>query len=236
MVIVPLYDRDPLERNTVPFVTYGLIVLNVLVFLAEGLSADIDAALVRRLALVPGALPAAFELHGIFLTASTFVTYSILHGSWLHIIGNMLFLWVFGDNVEDAVGHGRFVMFYLLCAAAGGAAYVLSAPASMAPLVGASGAIAGIVAAYLMLRPCARIEVFLFVFPVGMAAYWALGSWIVLQIASILEHVDDGIAWWTHLGGLAAGALLILFMRRPDVRLFDCSQEPAGSQAPARAA
>jgi membrane associated rhomboid family serine protease len=224
-VIDPLSDKDPAGQSMVPVATYALIALNVAVFLVEGFSADIDAALVRHLALVPAALWVAAE--GPVLTALTFVTYSVLHGSWVHLIGNMLFLWVFGGNVEDAMGHLRFIAFYVLCAAAGGAAYVLSAPTSLAPLAGASGAVAGIVAAYLMLRPCARIEVFVFVVPVAMAAYWALGSWIILQVAMILEHVDDGIAWWTHLGGLAAGALLITVMRRRNVRLFDCGHEPA---------
>jgi len=228
MVIVPLYDRDPLERNTMPYVTYGLILANVLVFVLElCLDPEVDAGFVQQFALIPAALPGELSSEGAILTALTFATYTLLHGGWVHLIGNMLFLWVFGDNVEDAMGHGRFLVFYLACGIAGGAAYALSAPAATAPLVGASGSIAGIVAAYLMLRPCARIEVFLFVFPVAMAAYWALGGWIVLQVVNILEHTDDGIAWWTHVGGLSAGALLVLVLRRPDVRLFDCMRPPA---------
>lgn len=227
MVLVPLYDQDPLERKTIPFVTYAIIAINLLVFAFElTLSPAADAAFVRNFGLIPGALTGDVSPPGIFPPILTFLTYSFLHGGWLHIGGNMLFLWVFGDNVEDAVGHGRFVIFYALCGVAGGLAYVLSAPTSMAPLEGASGAIAGVVAAYLMLRPCARIEVFFFVFPVAMAAYWAITGWIVLQVIHIIEHSDDGVAWWAHVGGLTAGALLIPVMRRPDVRLFDCVRPP----------
>jgi membrane associated rhomboid family serine protease len=227
VVIVPLYDQDPLERKTIPFVTYALIVVNVAVFLFElSLSPDTDADFIRSFGLVPGALMSDPFGHGTFPPIVALLTYPFLHGGWIHIGGNMLFLWVFGDNVEDAVGHGRFIIFYALCGVAGGLAYVLNAPTSMAPLEGASGAIAGVVAAYLMLRPCARIEVFVLVFPVAMAAYWALTGWIVLQLVHLLEHNDDGVAWWAHVGGLSAGALLILGMRRPNVRLFDCMRPP----------
>ena len=221
-------DNQPLEPNSIPFVTGGLIGLNVLTFLFE-LSAGpgTDAGLVRRLAVIPGVLPAQLVEQGLIPTAAAFVAYSFIHVGWVHIVGNMLFLWVFGANVEGAVGHGGFVAFYLLCALAGSAAYVVSAPTAMAPLVGASGAVAGVVAAYLMLRPCGRIKVFTFVIPVALAAYWVIGSWIVVQTVDVLEHVDDGIAWWTHLGGLSAGAMLILLMRRPGVRLFDCKGPPA---------
>jgi membrane associated rhomboid family serine protease len=227
VVIIPLYDEDPLERKFVPFVTYGLIAINILVFLFElTLTPTADASFVRNFGLVPAALTADLWPRGIFPPVLTFVTYPFLHGGWVHIGGNMLFLWVFGDNVEDAVGHGRFILFYALCGVAGGVAYVLSAPTSLAPLEGASGAIAGVVAAYLMLRPCAKIEMFVFVFPVAMAAYWALTAWIALQVIHVLRQSDDSVAWWAHIGGLTAGALLILGMRRPNVRLFDCRRPP----------
>ncbi len=227
MVLLPLYDQDPLERNTIPFVTYGLIAVNIAVFLIElGLDPSADVNFVKQFALIPVSLPTEVSSEGVLPTALTFVTYTFIHGGWLHIGGNMLFLWVFGDNIEDAMGHGRFLVFYLLCGAAGGLAYVLSAPSAVAPLVGASGAIAGVVAAYLMLRPCARIEVFLYVFPVALPAYWVLGGWIMLQVVNILEHTDDGIAWWTHVGGLLAGAFLTPFLRRADVRLFECMRPP----------
>src|SRR6516165_6606480 len=158
LVIIPLYDEDPLERKMTPFVTYGLIAINFAVFLFElTLTPTANANFIRTFGLIPAALRDLWP-PGVFPPVLTFLTYPFLHAGWIHIGGNMLFLWVFGDNVEDAVGHGRFVLFYALCGVAGGVAYVLSVPTSMAPLEGASGAIAGVVAAYLMLRPCARIE------------------------------------------------------------------------------
>jgi membrane associated rhomboid family serine protease len=140
----------------------------------------------------------------------------------MHIGGNMLFLWVFGDNVEDAVGHGRFLAFYLLCGLAGGVAYLVSDPHSTVPLIGASGAIAGVVAAYLMMRPCAKVEVLVFWIPMALAAYWVLGFWVAMQLWHIVQHAQDGTAWWAHIGGLLAGGTLILFLRQPGVRLFEC--------------
>lgn len=228
MIAFPRDDKHPRERSGIPYGACGLIGVNILVFLCElGGGAGLDSDFVRQFAVTPGVLPAQLVEQGLIPTALAFVTYSFFHAGWIHIAGNMLFLWAFGADVEDAVGHARFVVFYLLCALAGSAAYALTAPASMAPLIGASGAVAGVVAAYLMLRPCARIRVFAFVIPVALAAYWVIGSWIVVQVVEVLEHADDGIAWWTHLGGLLAGALLILVMRRRGVRLFDCMEPPA---------
>src|SRR5690606_28141004 len=121
-----------------------------------------------------------------------------------HLIGNMVFLWVFADNVEDAMGHVRYAIFYLLCALGAGYAYVLSAPASQAPVVGASGAIAGVVAAYFMLHPTQKIWVLLFGrIPVRLGAIWVLGAWILFQVYSIVTAgPDDEVAWWSHVGGL----------------------------------
>jgi membrane associated rhomboid family serine protease len=223
MVILPLYDRDPLERDTVPYVTYGLIAANILVFLWElSLSGDADdqftltfGFIATRLADDPlggGAVPAA----------ATLLTYMFLHVGWMHILGNMLFLWVFGDNIEDAMGHVRFLCFYLLCGMAAAIVYMLPNPHSQTLLLGASGAIAGVVAAYLMLRPCAKIEVLVVVIPLAIDAYLVLGAWIVMQIWHILRSAQDGTAWWAHGGGILAGGLLVTVMRRADVPLFQC--------------
>jgi membrane associated rhomboid family serine protease len=140
------------------------------------------------------------------------------------VLINMLFLWVFADNIEDALGHSRFLVFYLLCGIAGGAAHTLMAPQSNVPLVGASGAIAGIIAAYLMIRPCARITVLLFGFiPVNLASYWVLGFWILSQVWHVFSLEKGGdTAWWAHVGGLVAGAILVVVMRPPGVELFQC--------------
>jgi membrane associated rhomboid family serine protease len=135
----------------------------------------------------------------------------------------MLFLWVFGDNIEDALGHGRYLAFYLLCGMAGGAAHVLALPESNVPLVGASGAIAGVIAAYLMIRPCAKVTVLIFLaIPIRLASYWVLGFWILTQVWHVLSQTKGDTAWWAHVGGLIAGAVLITIMRRPGVLLFEC--------------
>ena len=119
----------------------------------------------------------------------TLVTYAFLHGDFWHLAGNMIFLWVLADNVEDALGHGRFLIFYLLCAIAGGYAYVLTDPASAAPVIGASGAIAGCISAYLLLHPKAKMWVLVFArIPIRLSALYVLGFWIVVQTASALQR------------------------------------------------
>jgi membrane associated rhomboid family serine protease len=146
-----------------------------------------------------------------------------LHGGWLHVLLNMLFLFVFGDNIEDALGRARFIAFYLLCGIAGGAAHVLASPQSNIPLVGASGAIAGVIAAYMMIRPCAKITVLVFGFiPIRLASYWVLGFWALTQIWHVFSLEKSDTAWWAHVGGLAAGAILIVVMRPAGVALFEC--------------
>ena len=224
-MVLPIYDDNPFKLPHRPVMTWSLIGANFVIFLLE-LTSGNPQQMLNNFGIVPASITGEVDIKGVLSPVLTLVTYMFLHADWGHIFGNMLFLWVFGDNVEDAVGHGRFILFYALCGVAGGVAYVLSAPTSMAPLEGASGAIAGVVAAYLMLRPCAKIEMFVFVFPVAMAAYWALTAWIALQVIHVLRQSDDSVAWWAHIGGLTAGALLILGMRRPNVRLFDCRRPP----------
>jgi membrane associated rhomboid family serine protease len=134
----------------------------------------------------------------------------------------MLFLWVFGDNVEDAMGHWRFLGFYLLCGIIAGVAHAVAVPNSSAPLVGASGAIAGCLSAYLILHP--RVKLWVLAFgriPLKISAMWAIGAWIAWQVGGVLLGVKDDTAWWAHIGGLASGAILIPFFRRKDVELFD---------------
>ncbi len=128
----------------------------------------------------------------------------------------MTFLWVFGDDVEEALGHLRYLLFYFLCGAFSAIAHYLANPSSHLPLLGASGAIAGIVAAYLMLHPCRKIWVLAFMrIPVHIAAQWALGFWIVVQVLNVVLANDEMVAWWTHIGGLIAGAILVAALRPP---------------------
>ena len=153
---------------------------------------------------------------------TTYLTYSFLHGDIFHLGGNMLFLWVFGDNVEDAMGHLRYLVFYFLCAGAGALVHGLVVPDSQTPLIGASGAIAGIVAAYLMLNP--RVKVWVLAFgriPLRIPAWIVLAAWIALQFGMFLWGGEEQISFAAHVGGIVAGALLILVMRRKGVPLFD---------------
>jgi membrane associated rhomboid family serine protease len=144
-----------------------------------------------------------------------------LHGGWVHLFGNMLFLWVFGDNVEDAMGSVRFLMCYLLAGVAAGVAFAVSAPHSTTPLVGASGAIAGIVAAYLLLYPRVKMWVLILMrLPLKLSAMWVICGWLAFQIFNAIVNVDQETAWWAHVGGFVAGAVLTPFLRHPDVPLF----------------
>jgi membrane associated rhomboid family serine protease len=158
--------------------------------------------------------------------AVTLLTYSFLHASWAHLLGNMTFLWVFGDDVEAALGHGRYLVFYLLCGVAGALLHFASNPTSGLPLVGSSGAIAGIVAAYLMLHPCRKVWVLaLMRIPLRLAAEWVIGFWILIQVVNIVLAEGQEVAWWTHIGGLIAGAIFVVVLRQPGVKLFDCDQD-----------
>ncbi|MBO0764596.1 MAG: rhomboid family intramembrane serine protease [Hyphomicrobiaceae bacterium] len=233
MVFIPISDDNPLRSIRFQWVTLGLVVANVLIYLVGVIGGgDDNPAWVASFALVPSEL---FHLQGAGDASAppapalmvpgwlTLITYQFLHSGALHVLTNMLFLWVFGDNVEDAMGHLKFLVFYLLCGVAAGLAQAAALPSSQYPVVGASGAVAGVIAAYLMLHPKVRVWVLVFRFlPLRVAAGWVLGLWVVTQVAMVvMASVDPGVAWWAHVGGLAAGAVLVLFMRRPGVPLFD---------------
>ena len=223
-MVIPIYDNDPLDRNPYAFVNWTLIAINIVVFLMQiGASDDASLAMTRDYALIPAAVIGKVTLGGDLPPILSVFTYMFLHASWSHIIGNMLFLWVLGDNIEDAMGSVRYFFFYILCGAAGGIAFMLSTPNSVVPLVGASGAVAGVVAAYLMLRPCAKITVLAFGFvPLRLGSAWVLGFWALAQVWNVLSAQGGDTAWWAHIGGLLAGAGLTLVLRRPDVMLFEC--------------
>jgi membrane associated rhomboid family serine protease len=207
-MFIPLHDANSLKHIRLQYVTLALIAANVLVYLMTTLTVFDIAERPDEWVLVPDDL--------------TYVTYSFLHGDIWHLGGNMLFLWVFGDNVEDALGHFRFLVFYLACAVAGAFAHGIAAPDSQAPLIGASGAIAGVVAAYLMLHPRVKIWVLaLGRIPLRLPASIVLVLWIGFQLFMMVAGGDDEISWAAHLGGVVAGAVLVVFMRRRGVPLFD---------------
>lgn len=231
-MFVPLSDKNPLTSIQFQFVTIALIAVNVAVFFlgeqAIG-QAILGMALVPSELLREGVLGPVVQnetFDGLGLAERwTLLTYMFMHGDILHLAGNMLFLWVFGDNIEDAMGHGRFLIFYLLCGVFAGLAHVaMSTEPAFAgvPLIGASGAVAGCVAAYLMLHPKVQLWVLVFRFiPLQIAAFWALGAWIIMQFVMAVGTSTEPIAWWAHVGGLIAGALLIVVMKRANVPLFD---------------
>ncbi|MCB1491496.1 MAG: rhomboid family intramembrane serine protease [Rhodobiaceae bacterium] len=222
-MFVPISDDNPLRHIEIHYVTLGLLAANVGIFLLfqSGLAVPAMEASAINFGFVPGeflhVLPAAGPPE-----QATLISYMFLHGSWLHLIANMAFLWVFGDNVEDALGHVRYLFFYLACGVAAALAHMAVYPTSNEPLIGASGAVAGIVSAYLILHPKVRVWVLLlWRLPLRLPAFWVLGFWIVLQVFSVLTDTDGNTAWWAHIGGLMAGAVLVVVLRRPGVTLFD---------------
>ena len=232
MVFVPLSDDNPLRAIPFQWVTIVLIALNCVAFVLQ-LAPGGETA-IAAFGLTPAEL---FGVEGSMVGGAssqvqipeglTLITYQFLHGDILHLLSNMIFLWVFGDNVEDAMGHLKFILFYLLCGSAGGLAHAFLAPTSTLPLIGASGAVAGVIAAYLILHPRVRVWCLAFRFiPLRIPAAWVLGVWAVTQFVMVMLPSGDQVAWWAHIGGMAAGAVLILFLRRPGVPLFDRGLPP----------
>ena len=219
-MFLPLYDGVPLAYLKAPLVTRALIGACAAAWLLTGLGLlpVSEHRIVAGLGVIPAVLFGTAALpQGLPLVPEpvTLVTSLFLHGSFLHLAGNMLFLWVFGDNVEDGMGHARFLIFFLLCGIAACLAHCLMNPLSTAPLIGASGAIAGVVAAYLILYP--RVKVWALYFgrlPLQVPAMYAIGFWILLQVGSAFLSGDQDVGWFAHLGGLAAGAALTPMLRR----------------------
>jgi len=214
--MIPLSDVIP--SRTVPVVTAGLIIVNVLVFLYEQtLSEPLLQQFVANYALIP----AWFSVPALF-------TSQFLHSGWMHIISNMLYLWIFGDNVEDRLGHVRFLLFYLGAGAAAAVLQTLFDPFSSIPMVGASGAIAGVMGTYFVLYPYSRVltAVFLIIFfdIVEIPAVFFLGLWFLLQLLSGVGSLatssagGGGIAFWAHIGGFVVGVMIGLVLRSRDKR------------------
>jgi membrane associated rhomboid family serine protease len=206
--------RDTQRSYSPPVVTILLIAANLLIFLYE---ASLDQWAQNRFVATWGLTPARF--HAIDMFTSMW-----LHGGWMHVLGNMWFLWVFGDNIEDVLGHGKYLVFYILCGLAAAATHVFFNIDSRLPTVGASGAIAGIMGAYLVMFPRNRITTLLFfgfVFFVDIPAVLMLGYWFLLQVFSGVGSVgftnvsQGGTAWFAHVGGFIAGMILIKVMAGP---------------------
>ncbi|MGB9456695.1 MAG: rhomboid family intramembrane serine protease [Bryobacteraceae bacterium] len=220
----PLRDTQPSYSK--PVVTVMLIVVNILIFLFEF---SLDPYSRNALIATYGLVPDHFAVTNIF-------TSMFLHGGWLHVLGNMWFLWIFGDNVEDILGHGKFLLFYLLCGVAAALAQVLASPFSRVPMIGASGAIAGVMGAYMVKFPRARILTFviliIFFFTFEVPAWVMLIYWFVLQLFGGFDSIaasqysqGGGTAFLAHVGGFLTGMVLIFLLgtRRPYYRRRDLS-------------
>lgn len=224
-MFIPLHDANSLEHIKRQYVTLGLIALNVIAFLVTGLGGQsILQANAYGLGYTPVVLYDGQPTPPFLYVPETltYITYSFLHGDIWHLAGNMLFLWVFGDNVEDALGHFRFLLFYVLCAVAGAWLHGFVQPGSNVPLIGASGAVAGIVAAYLILHP--RVKVWVLVLmrlPLRLPAFIPLLFWIGFQVVMFLAAEGQLVSWPAHVGGIVAGAVLVMLLRRRGVPLFD---------------
>lgn len=221
-MFVPLHDSTPLRVIRFQAVTIAIIALNFLVFLMTG--AFTSEAMLSAIAMVWGMVPGelvgaepAFPGNDTVPEFLTLVTYQFLHGGWWHLIPNMLFLWVFADNIEDAYGHVAFALFYLLCGVVAALVHVATAPHSPVPLVGASGAVSGVLGAYLVLFPRSRVWILLFLrLPIRIGALWVLGGWFGLQILSwwMARNAETDVAWGAHVGGFIAGAAITYAIRR----------------------
>ncbi len=231
--MIPIGDYAG-ERRTFPFVTYALIAINVLVFLYQvSLPERQLEVLVFRWATIPREITRGIDadptLPSNLPIYTTLLTAIFMHGSWLHLGGNMLSLWVFGDNVENAFGHVKYLVFYLICGVAASLAQILVNVDSGIPTLGASGAIAGLMGAYLVMFPGATIRTLLilgfFITVAYLPALLVVGLWFVLQVFSGIgdlgvrtQQTGGGVAYWAHIGGAVAGALLVFLFRRRDYR------------------
>ena len=221
--MIPLKDKNP--TKLVPFVNVTIILVNIIVFAYEVSRGEALNEFIRRFAVIPVEISGTFGGRGIpFRPIGTLFTSMFLHAGWLHLGGNMLYLWVFGDNIEDKLGHVRYFFFYLISGLVSSALYIYVDPQSTVPTIGASGAISGVLGAYLLLFPKARvltvIPIFIFLQFVELPALIVLGLWFVLQFFSGLASLGygtaaaGGIAWWAHIGGFVAGIILVLPMRK----------------------
>ena len=225
--VIPISDDNP--TRLIPMATWGIIVLCVIAYIWErSFGRDMDAAI-----LVLGFTPASLFGHArppqgfeSLPPAATIVTSMFMHGSVLHLAGNMLYLWIFGNNVEDAMGHLRFVAFYLLCGLAAALMLAYIDPGSRIPMVGASGAISGVLAGYVLLYPRARVTVIvplgIIFYPFTVSAFWVVSFWFVLQLlsAALSDPNQPGVAWWAHVGGFGAGLVLTPLLKSRSFPLF----------------
>jgi membrane associated rhomboid family serine protease len=212
-MFIPLKDENPTSR--VPVVTFLLIAINAAVFLYQALSPQGLEFYVLKMGTIPYEITHFTTVSGIPRLAPplTLLTSLFLHGSLFHLLGNMLYLWIFGNNIEDYLGPARFTLFYLISGLGAGLTHILFHPNSTIPVIGASGAVAGILGAYLLLYPSARVITLIFIWIVPVPAALLLMLWFLGQIMNV--GLGGGVAWFAHIGGFLLGVFLITRFRRP---------------------
>ena len=232
MFFLPLFDDNPTKAR--PVISWAIMIGCIAVYLYQtGLSPRADYALILTYGVVPLRL---FQELDVLSTVSSM----FLHGGFMHLASNMLYLWIFGDNVEDAMGHWRFLCFYLICGASAAFVQALIDPSSTIPLIGASGGIAGILGAYIMLYPRATIKVFMwiiiFVRLINIPAWIVLGFWIGGQFLSVPAALSSqgGVAYFAHIGGFITGMLLVGIFKKGHVQLFSPAKDKTWRTEPAR--
>ena len=226
-MFLPIRDDNPHTRT--PYVNYGLIIACAAAFLWQLSLGEAGNAAVAAFGLTPGHLFGSVTpnagLPAVPATLTIF-TSMFLHGGWMHFLGNMLYLWIFGDNIEASLGHKRYLAFYLVCGIAAALAQSISAPNSDVPMIGASGAIAGVLGAYLVLHPRSNIKVFVFLIiitTINVPAFIVLGLWFGGQLLSsaAADPGAPGVAFLAHIGGFVAGAVLVFFFKQRGVKVFE---------------
>ncbi len=216
--MIPIRDENP--THSVPIITYLLIALNIIFFVFQTMLGSSNEQFIYQFALIPADVTTTFSLGSIF----NIFTSMFMHAGFVHLGGNMLYLWIFGDNVEDRLGSGRYLFFYILGGTIASLAHIISDPGSQIPTVGASGAIAAVLGAYLVLFPKQKV---LTLIPLGfwlrmtmLPASIVLGGWFLFQLLQVMLSLGDptigGVAFWAHIGGFVSGVLLGQLFKRPE--------------------
>lgn len=227
--MIPIYDDNPALGK--PLLVVATISICVMIwFWQTGLGYQESNEIILSFGLTPAAFLGKMEQVGPLISIFTLFTSMFLHGGFMHLAGNMLYLWIFGDNIEGALGHIRFIIFYLSCGLVAAFSQIISAPDSTIPMIGASGAVSGVLGAYLIFYPRAKIRTFvflgIFITFLRLPAILLLGVWILGQIisASISNPGSPGVAWFAHLGGFFAGMVLGPILKKPNIGIFQKSR------------